>query len=126
MQDGVGPAAVQVGQRVAHLQKPGQSVLHPDRPVAFNALAEVGALDEIHDQILPLARKHEVIDYPWQIGMAQAGQDGGFVMELAGVLFGGEQVFFDCHRDAEVEILGPVHSAHPPLAEDTFDLVAVA
>ena len=57
--------------------------------------------------------------------MAQAGQNVGFPLELAGVFLCEKQVFFYGNVNAEVFIRCTVNSAHPSLTKDGDDAVSM-
>ena len=75
----------------------------------------------IHHQVLALAFDHKMIGDTRQVGVAQGGQDDGFAPELAGIFFGGKEVFFDGDFNAQVLIHSAINSTHAPLAEDFDD-----
>ena len=54
---------VQVGERVARFEEPGQGFAFRNRAVAFQPLPDVLALDEIHDQVLAFAFDDEVVGH---------------------------------------------------------------
>jgi hypothetical protein len=74
---------------------------------------------------LSLARDDKVIRDPRKIRVPQAGQDPGFPLELSGVIFGSEKVFFDGYNYVEILVPGQVHRAHASLAKDAFNVVPI-
>lgn len=67
----------------------------------------------------------EVISNPGQVGMGEASQYLGLPLELGSSLVARLQVLLDGHADAEAGILSEVDPAHPALAEDADDAIAV-
>ncbi len=75
---------MQILQRVAHLAHPGQRLGLVQRPAALGQqMAQVLALDEVHDQILSLAGQDEVVNDDRQVRMAQPRQQLRLALELA-------------------------------------------
>ena len=121
----MGPAPVQVSERVAGLEEPRHGLAFRYGTPAFYALAQVLALNEVHDQVLPLTGDHEVVRDARQVRVPQAGQDPGFPFELPGVIFRSEQIFLDGHYDVEALIPGLINRAHTSLAKDAFDMIPI-
>ncbi len=122
--DDLGAAGVQVGQRVADGGSHQGGFALGERSAALNAVAQVFALDVIHDQVLALTGNNKIIPYPGKVGVAKTGQNVGFTLELAGVLIAEEQVFLNRHIDVQILVQGVINSPHPTLSQDRLDAVS--
>jgi hypothetical protein len=117
-------ARVQEIERIAHGCADTDGFFFTNWAFFFENLAQVRPFDVVHDQVLTLVGHDEVIEDARQVGMAQAGQDGGFEPELAGVVFGGEQVFLDGDIHVEAFIVSTVNGAHAPVTEHVNNAIA--
>jgi hypothetical protein len=57
--------------------------------------------------------------------MPEAGKDCRLAVELAGVVFGREEIFLDCDLDSQVLVHGAVNCAHPTFTEYINNSVTV-
>jgi hypothetical protein len=124
-------ASVAVGQRVQQLAGPVQHLGLRQGPVGGDQVGQAVPLHELHHQVGVAAFLKEVAD-AHQVGMAQLGQDGGLLMELAaeGIQHLGGQPglgghLFDGYGDVEAIVPGPVDGAHSTLPQQGHDPITV-
>ncbi len=120
-----------VGQGVQQLAGPLQHLGLRERPPGGNQVRQTLPLHEVHHQI-GIAPFLKVVGHPDQVGVVQAGQDLGLLVELLaelgqslGVNAGLGNHFLDGDMDVEAHIPGAVDGAHPALAQEGDDAVTV-
>ena len=109
---------MKVVQRIADLPRPIHGQAFVGQVPLLDPRPQIVAIDIIHDKVLALSGDDKVVGDAGKVGMAQAGQDGGFAPELTGVFLRCEEVFLDRDRNPEVFVEGFVNRTHPTAAQD--------
>ena len=116
---------MQVGQRVEHGPGPNNDLGRwKTESTMVEQLAEVIALDELHDQELRLALD-EIIDDDRQRGMAQCGKKLRLAFECAIGVNTGEPALLDSDRVLQSRVNRLVDGAHSAVTDFASDPVAV-
>jgi len=131
--DGVGLLAVQVVQDRRDLGPPlghlalGQRTADPGQHAS-----QVLALHVLHDQVVATVEL-EVVGHRGQAGVFEPGQQSGLALEvsqgrrlLLGVGIARRHLLDRVRRTTQAGVLADVDVAHPALAQQTLDAVAVA
>ena len=120
-------AVMQVLQGIQDFAGPAHHLALRQRPIVL-VQQGLGVFtgDEVHHQVLALVGDDEVIGDARQVGMAQAGQQRGFTLELTLRLGRDEQVLFDGDVDAQVFVVAAVHGAHAAMTQFAEDAIPVA
>jgi hypothetical protein len=122
---------VAVGQGIQQLTGPLQHLGLRERPPGGNQVGQTLPLHEVHHQV-GIAALFKVVGHPDQVEVVQAGQDLGLLVELVAELGQGVGVnaglgdhLLEGDGDVEAQVPGPVDGAHPALAQEGQDAVAV-
>ena len=117
-------ACVQIFQRVTDRRANYYGVILVDRPQALHALAQVLAIDKIHDKILPLITHYKMIRNTRQVGMPQICKDHCLQPKLAGIFICGKKIFLEGYIHPEIFIHGAIYRSHPALAQNFNHAIA--
>ena len=110
-------------ERLGHLRREPDGTGQVERPLLGDEIAEVRAIDELEDDVMPAGiGAHRI--HPADVLMVEPGSELGLVLETAehvdiGRLLAGEHL--DGHDPVERRVQRPEHRPHPPTTDEALE-----